>query len=731
MSKRRKFRNRKTANNPQSTHISGGVNLDANEVTIGGDAIGRDKVSSTQNIDTGGGANISGDVAVEGDSEFVGRDKITVIHQDGLPPSPRDELLKGVPEFARKHRYFGRDPFAGGVNIGGDVVGRDKTVTDIRQLILSPWAWIGGIIILIIGLILVAGIFNIGRLKTLFPQPTPTAFAPATEGQSLIIVADFDDRSGGKYQGIDPAQYIYEQLTAQAKKDNLDVRIERLRHTVDDNTVRPTGETYSATLVLWGWYDALTITPRIERLRARSEYRSTEEEQHVSLTDQTQFEFKITESVPAYTSYVVLFALGMDKYDNFQFELAQTYLSNAISGVSPGSATNPYEAYFVRGNIYARMSNFDQAFVDFNQAIRLKPDYAVAYLNRGNVYSLKGDRERAVADYEQAIQLQPNLAGAYNNRGAEYAAQGKYDQAIADLTQAIKLQPDLVEAYTSRGLLNAYRGDYSSAIADYDQAIRLKPDSAQAYYNRCYAHIAQGAYSQAIADCNRAIRLKPDYAATYTSRGNAYASQREYDQAIADFNQAIELSPDDAGAYNGRGGTYFYLGDLDRAIADLSQAIQLQPDLAEAYNNRGSTYGRLGVYEKAIDDFDRAIQLKPNYAEALVGRGYAYSLSGNADRAIADLTEAIKLKPDYAEAYNNRGIAYYSIGDYGRAIEDYTQSIQIDPGGATAYSNRGLAYVQQGNLALAIADFRKVLELSADPALRQKAQDALKSLGAQ
>ena len=124
---------------------------------------------------------------------------------------------------------------------------------------MSPWAWIGGIVILVIGLIVVAGINNIGPLQTLFPQPTPTAFAPATEGQSLIIVADFEDRSGGKYQGIDPAQYIYEQLTAQAKKDNLDVRIERLRHTVDDNTVRPTGETYNATLVLWGWYDALPL----------------------------------------------------------------------------------------------------------------------------------------------------------------------------------------------------------------------------------------------------------------------------------------------------------------------------------------------------------------------------------------------------------------------------------------------------------------------------------------
>ena len=191
------------------------------------------------------------------------------------------------------------------VTIGGDVVGRDKITqnTWIRQFIMSPWAWIGGAVIVVIGLIIIAGIINIGPLKTLFPHADATAFAPATEGQSLIIVADFEDRSGGKYQGIDPAQYIYEQLTAQAKKDNLDVRIERLRHTVDDNTVRPTGETYSATLVLWGWYDALTITPRLERIKIRSDYQSTEEGKHLSLADPTKVEFSIVTDLPSQSAY--------------------------------------------------------------------------------------------------------------------------------------------------------------------------------------------------------------------------------------------------------------------------------------------------------------------------------------------------------------------------------------------------------------------------------------------
>jgi hypothetical protein len=73
-----------------------------------------------------------------------------------------------------------------------------------------------GATIMALALVLSAVIFNVGPLRTLLP--TPMAFRPASQNESLIIVADFDDRSGSKHKGIDPAQYIYEQLAAQANK---------------------------------------------------------------------------------------------------------------------------------------------------------------------------------------------------------------------------------------------------------------------------------------------------------------------------------------------------------------------------------------------------------------------------------------------------------------------------------------------------------------------------------
>jgi hypothetical protein len=137
-----------------------------------------------------------------------------------------------------------------------------------------------------------------------------------------------------------------------------------LRQVVDDNTVRRTGETYSATLVLWGWYDALTITPRMERIKIRTEYRSTGEGKRFKLT-LTNIEFMITTDVPQQVTYIALFTLGLDKYDNADNDTALGYFNGAL-------ATGPNvtsEAYFYRGNIYYTKR-------DYNHYLRRMAEYS-------------------------------------------------------------------------------------------------------------------------------------------------------------------------------------------------------------------------------------------------------------------------------------------------------------------------------------------------------------------
>jgi tetratricopeptide (TPR) repeat protein len=53
---------------------------------------------------------------------------------------------------------------------------------------------------------------------------------------------------------------------------------------------------------------------------------------------------------------------------------------------------------------------------DYNRAISLNPNFAMAYNNRGLIYWTKGDNGRAIEDYNKAISLDPNLKIVYQNR---------------------------------------------------------------------------------------------------------------------------------------------------------------------------------------------------------------------------------------------------------------------------------------------------------------------------
>ena len=67
---------------------------------------------------------------------------------------------------------------------------------------------------------------------------------------------------------------------------------------------------------------------------------------------------------------------------------------------------------------------------------------AIAHNNRGNAYIRKGEYEQAIKDYDEAIKLMPNFAKALNNRGVAYQKRADYDRAMQDFDAAINIDPN-------------------------------------------------------------------------------------------------------------------------------------------------------------------------------------------------------------------------------------------------------------------------------------------------
>ena len=250
----------------------------------------------------------------------------------------------------------------------------------------------------------------------------------------------------------------------------------------------------------------------------------------------------------------------------------------------------------------------------------------------------------AIEHYNEAIKLKPQFAEAYFNRAVAKADLEKLEEAIKDYNQAIELRPKFVEAYVNRGNMKTRLGKLEEAVADLDQALKLNSEHTEAYTNRGYTKTLLGRMEEAIEDYNQAIELRPDNE-TYTNRGSVKVNLGYPEEGVRDFDKAIELTPKSAEAYYNRGTAKCAMGHLEEAIRDFDKAAELRPEHSETYLNRGSIKASLGHLEEAIKDFDKAIELTPKSSKAHQNRGTAKCAMGRPEEAKKDFDKAKKLKP--------------------------------------------------------------------------------------
>jgi tetratricopeptide (TPR) repeat protein len=75
----------------------------------------------------------------------------------------------------------------------------------------------------------------------------------------------------------------------------------------------------------------------------------------------------------------------------------------------------------------------------YEQALRIRPDFAEAHCNLGVALENLGRAPEAIQHYEQALRIKPDLAEAHNNLGAVLARAGMLQQAIEHYEQALRI----------------------------------------------------------------------------------------------------------------------------------------------------------------------------------------------------------------------------------------------------------------------------------------------------
>jgi tetratricopeptide (TPR) repeat protein len=96
---------------------------------------------------------------------------------------------------------------------------------------------------------------------------------------------------------------------------------------------------------------------------------------------------------------------------------------------------------------------------------------ADVYAMRALAYSLKGDYATAIRDYDVAIGMRPDYAVALNNRAWAFFRSGKVDQALPDVEKSLKIEPRAAHSLDTRAHIRQVKGDPKGALNDYTKAM--------------------------------------------------------------------------------------------------------------------------------------------------------------------------------------------------------------------------------------------------------------------
>ena len=123
--------------------------------------------------------------------------------------------------------------------------------------------------------------------------------------------------------------------------------------------------------------------------------------------------------------------------------------------------------------------DFSQAIREFQRAIELNPNYAIAHQQYGNnTLSALGRFDEAIAEGKRAVELDPLSLVINADLGTDYYYARRYDEAIAQVRKTLEMDPGFYIAHLGLGQMLDAKGAHDAAIVEFQKARALNDDPA-------------------------------------------------------------------------------------------------------------------------------------------------------------------------------------------------------------------------------------------------------------
>jgi eukaryotic-like serine/threonine-protein kinase len=386
---------------------------------------------------------------------------------------------------------------------------------------------------------------------------------------------------------------------------------------------------------------------------------------------------------------------------------------------------------------------------------------ALKALSLGDARHNVGDELGAIPDYQRAIEIDPNFAMAYARLGAVYSNLGQNQLSEQNREKAFELRDRASEREKLYITSHYYAdsGQLDKGITALELFQQTYPHDPIPFNNLANIYNMLGQFDNALTNAKRAVELDPDMVSGYDNVATAYAGLNRVDEARAVLNAAFEkkiaphaLRTQLAGYDWAEGKDAEMEKDLQSAAGTPEGELAVLGFRTGLASSRGQLRQSREFSQRMADALDRLhLQGRANIEYQLAG---AEALDGNRTEAVNDANDALRLSRSFnvlwnagvilaVERQDQKALALADEIQRTRPNDTIAQSVAVptirglvalfpaaasksDPAGAIDFLNtaalyarantglffiRGLAYGQAGRYSEAQQDFQHILDL--------------------
>src|ERR1043165_5808848 len=352
--------------------------------------------------------------------------------------------------------------------------------------------------------------------------------------------------------------------------------------------------------------------------------------------------------------------------------------------------SNPEKAkteHVTQGNKYLEQKKFQEASLEFRNAIQIDDNYAPAHWGLAQAYEGLERYPEMLDELGKTIAKDANNLEARLKLGNYYLAgfRGRADilaEAERLAKEILAKDPKNIEGHILMGGVLFHQNQKDKAFDELNTAVNLDPNRVESYLSLARFHVVNKELAKAEELIKKAISVNYNSPLAHIEYGKFLAQGNRQEEAEAELRRAIEVGPKDRDAHFVLASYYFVRRQFDKAEEQYKAMVSLDPDKPENHVILADFYLAVSRTDDAVQTLQNLISKSPDYMQGRYRLGEILLSKGDTQGASAQLEEALKKDQHDRQALILRARLRAQSGQpdgLKSAIADLNDVLQQDP----------------------------------------------------